>query len=75
MATSEIVSDYGDLIPVHHQAGASLICVDYRSYGRSTGQPSVRMLIHDAHIVLDLVLAWLCEHGHTEPLVVMERSR
>jgi alpha-beta hydrolase superfamily lysophospholipase len=70
----EIVSDYDDLAPAYHQAGASLICADYRGYGRSTGQPSVRALIRDSHTVLDFVLEWLHERGHTGPLVVMGRS-
>ena len=70
----EIVADYDDLVPVYHQAGASLICADYRGYGRSTGQPSVRALIRDAHVVLNSVLELLYERGHTGPLVVMGRS-
>lgn len=70
----EIVSDYDGLAPAYHQAGASLICADYRGYGRSTGQPSVRNLIRDAHTVLDAVLELLRERGHTGPLVVMGRS-
>lgn len=70
----EIVSDYDDLASAYHRAGASLICADYRGYGRSTGQPSVRALIRDAHNVLDAVLELLHERGHTGPLVVMGRS-
>jgi alpha-beta hydrolase superfamily lysophospholipase len=70
----EIVSDYDDLAPAYHQAGASLICADYRGYGRSTGQPTVRALIRDAHMVLDSVLELLHERRHTGPLVVMGRS-
>lgn len=70
----EIVSDYDDLAPVYHQAGTSLICVDYRGYGRSTGHPSVRALIRDAHTVLDTVLELLRKRGHTGPLAVMGRS-
>lgn len=70
----EIVSDYDGLAPAYHQAGASLICADYRGYGRSTGQPSVRALIRDAHHVLDAVIKLLHDRGHTGPLVVMGRS-
>lgn len=70
----EIVADYDDLAPAYHRAGASLICADYRGYGRSTGQPSVRALICDAHIVLDSVLGLLHKRGHKGPVVVMGRS-
>ena len=70
----EIVSDYDGLASAYHQAGASLICADYRGYGRSTGQPSVSALIRDAHTVFDAVLKLLQERGHTGPLVVMGRS-
>ena len=70
----EIISDYDDLASAYHQAGASLISADYRGYGRSTGQPSVKALIRDAYTVLDAVLELLQKRGHTGPLVVMGRS-
>lgn len=70
----EIASDYDDLAPAYHQAGASLVCADYRGYGHSTGHPSVRALIRDAHKVLDFVLELLQARGHAGALVVMGRS-
>lgn len=70
----EIVADYDDLAGVFHEIGASLVCADFRGYGRSTGTPSVRALVGDAHAVLDAVLSMLAERGHTGPLVVMGRS-
>ncbi len=70
----EIVDDYDDIAPVFHSVGTSLIAVDYRGYGRSTGSPSARGLIDDAPVVLDRVLNFLQERGHTGPLVVMGRS-
>jgi len=70
----EIVADYDDIAPVFHSIGASLVCAEYRGYGRSTGTPSARGLVEDAPIVLDHVLALLTERGHMGPLVVMGRS-
>lgn len=70
----EIVADYDDLAPAFHAAGASLACADFRGYGRSTGSPSMRALVRDAHPVLDAVNALLDERGHGGPLVLMGRS-
>ncbi len=70
----EIVSDYDLIAPAFLSAGASLVSTDYRGYGGSTGSPSTSNLINDAPIVLDHVIAFLKERGHTGPLVVMGRS-
>ena len=70
----EIVADYDDIAPMYHAAGASLVSVDYRGYGLSTGTPSVRGLIEDAPVVLDYLIEYLGARGHTGPLVVMGRS-
>jgi alpha-beta hydrolase superfamily lysophospholipase len=70
----EIVADYDDMAPAFHAAGASLLCADFRGYGRSTGSPSMRGLVEDAHPVLDAALHLIEERGHTGPLVVMGRS-
>ncbi len=70
----EIVADYDDMAPAFHAAGASLLCADFRGYGRSTGSPSMRGLVEDAHPVLDAVLPVLADRGHAGPLVVMGRS-
>ncbi len=70
----EIVPDYDHIAPAFLSAGASLVSVDYRGYGSSTGSPSVSSLLDDAPVVLDHVSAFLEERGHTGPLVVMGRS-
>lgn len=70
----EIVADYDTLAPSFHGAGASLVCADFRGYGRSTGRPSVGTLTTDAHAVLDAVQGLLERRGHGGPLVVMGRS-
>jgi len=70
----EIVADYDNIFPAFHAAGASLMPVDYRGYGKSDGQPSVRKLLDDAHLVLNFVLKLRDERGDTNPLVVMGRS-
>nr|VFK67227.1 MAG: hypothetical protein BECKUNK1418G_GA0071005_11319 [Candidatus Kentron sp. UNK]VFK72579.1 MAG: hypothetical protein BECKUNK1418H_GA0071006_112310 [Candidatus Kentron sp. UNK] len=70
----EIVADYDNIASAFHAAGASLMPVDYRGYGKSDGQPSVRKALDDAHAVLDFVLKLRDERGYTGPLVVMGRS-
>jgi len=70
----EIVADYDHIAPAFLTAGASLVSVDYRGYGSSTGSSSTSSLIDDAPIVLDEVIAFLKKRGHTGPLVVMGRS-
>jgi alpha-beta hydrolase superfamily lysophospholipase len=70
----EIVADYDDIAPLFHSVGASMVCADYRGYGRSTGTPSARSLVEDAPIILDQVTAFLSKRGHSGPLVIMGRS-
>ena len=70
----EIVADYDLLAPAFHSAGGSLLCVDYRGYGRSSGAPTAGHLLSDAHSVLDFVRSLLLERGQSGPLVVMGRS-
>ena len=70
----EIVADYDSIAPAFHASGASLISTAYRGYGRSTGAPSARGLVEDAPLVLDRVIGFLKDRGHTGPLVVMGRS-
>ncbi len=70
----EIVHDYDPIAPVLHALGASVAFAEFRGYGLSTGRPTVRALLRDAHPVLDAVLEALRERGHTGPLVVMGRS-
>nr|VFJ99011.1 MAG: hypothetical protein BECKLFY1418B_GA0070995_11347 [Candidatus Kentron sp. LFY] len=70
----EIVADYDNIAPAFHAAGAALMPVDYRGYGKSDGQPSVRKSLDDAHAVLDFVLQLREERAASGPLVVMGRS-
>ena len=70
----EIVADYDLLAPAFHAARCSLICVDYRGYGRSTGAPTASTLLADAHSVLDFVVSLRRQRGDGGPLVVMGRS-
>jgi pimeloyl-ACP methyl ester carboxylesterase len=62
----EVVADYDEAAPRFEAAGAALAVVDYRGYGSSTGEPTLRNLIGDAPIVV----AALGER----PVIVMGRS-
>lgn len=70
----EIVADYDDIATVYTGMGINFLPVDYRGYGRSTGNPTVTAMMRDCHVAFDYVRNWLGEHGHTGPFVVMGRS-
>src|SRR5688500_12337103 len=48
----EVIADYDHAARSFADAGASLAVVDYRGYGQSTGTPTLRSIILDAHDVL-----------------------
>jgi len=70
----EIVADYDDIAPLFNTIGLNFLAVDYRGYGRSTGEPTVTAMLHDAHIIFRFTRAWLMDNGYTGPLLVMGRS-
>ena len=71
----EIASDYDDLAPLYRQLGLTLLVVDYRGYGISTGQPTASGLVADALAVFDQAPAVLAAAGLTpKRLLVMGRS-
>lgn len=70
----EIAGDYDDVGPAFNRHGLSFIAVDYRGYGKSTGVPTVRSMIQDAHAVFADIRGLFKETGRTGPLVLMGRS-
>jgi fermentation-respiration switch protein FrsA (DUF1100 family) len=70
----EIVSDYDELGPVYNQIGINFLAVDYRGYGRSTGQPSITAMMRDCHVIFDYVKNWLKKNNYPGPLILMGRS-
>jgi fermentation-respiration switch protein FrsA (DUF1100 family) len=70
----EIVADYDDMGPLYTRMGINFLAVDYRGYGRSTGQPTCTAMIRDAHVIFHFVRGWLKENGYGGPLIVMGRS-
>ncbi len=70
----EIVADYADIASFYTSTGANFLPVDYRGYGRSTGQPTVTTMLADALAVFTFAREWLLGRGFTGPLVVMGRS-
>lgn len=65
----EVVADYDDTAGLYARAGFGLAVVDYRGYGQSTGSPTLRSAIADAHVILGAVHAVAAG-----PIVVMGRS-
>jgi fermentation-respiration switch protein FrsA (DUF1100 family) len=70
----EIVSDYDELGPVYNQMGINFLAIDYRGYGRSTGQPTVSAMMKDCHVIFSFIKEWLTTNNYAGPLVVMGRS-
>jgi len=70
----EIVSDYNEVGNMYNRYDISLLAVDYRGYGRSTGKPTATSLLSDAHIILKEIYNWLQKKGRTGPFIVMGRE-
>jgi alpha-beta hydrolase superfamily lysophospholipase len=51
----EIVSDYDNLAEHFSRLGVELIVADFRGYGKSTGNPTLRSTLDDAHIIFDFL--------------------
>jgi len=70
----EIVADYDELAPFYQRQGINFFPVDYRGYGRSSGDPTVSAMLRDGHTILAFARQWLPEQGYPGPLMVMGRS-
>jgi len=71
----EIASDYDGIAPDYHRAGASLLVVDFRGYGWSTGKPLVSALLADVEPLLDALPDAIQAAGVTSTArLVMGRS-
>jgi len=72
----EIAPDYTYFAPEYHDlVGASLLVVDFRGYGWSTGRPTFRALLSDTEAVLKALPEILAKAGlANSPLFAMGRS-
>jgi hypothetical protein len=70
----EVVSDYDEIAIFYLKYGINLVVVDYRGYGKSTGEPTLTDISQDAHIVFDSVTKELVKRGFPSDLRVMGRS-
>lgn len=70
----EIAADYDDIAPFFRAVGASLLVVDFRGYGWSSGQPSAVSLIEDMAPLHDALPGLRAEHRLTGASVLMGRS-
>ena len=71
----EIAADYDSIAPLYTQIGITLLVMDYRGYGRSTGTPKASTLLTDAVAVFKSA-GELFDGNHLDPcrLYVMGRS-
>jgi alpha-beta hydrolase superfamily lysophospholipase len=70
----EIASDYDQAGPMYNALDMSFMVVDYRGYGRSSGEPAVTAMMRDGHVIFRETLAWLARENRTGPLLLMGRS-
>lgn len=67
----EVVADYDGFAPWYRNLEMNLAVVDFRGYGASTGNPSLRDCLDDPVVVLQAILPLLEDKG---PVFVMGRS-
>lgn len=68
----EIATDYIDIAGIFWQMNIRFICVDYRGYGRSSGDPTISLMMEDAHDIFKYVSSQI--GAKEELLVIMGRS-
>jgi pimeloyl-ACP methyl ester carboxylesterase len=68
----ELASDYVDIAGIFRQMNIRFICVDYRGYGRSSGDPAAALMIEDAREIFKYVYSEISKNE--EALVIMGRS-
>jgi fermentation-respiration switch protein FrsA (DUF1100 family) len=72
----EVAADYDDLAPYFQACGASLLVLDYRGYGWSSGKPLGSVLLSDAEATFKGLATVLAKHGISAdtPQFIMGRS-
>lgn len=70
----EVASDHDDVAPLYFRAGANLLVVEFRGYGKSNGEPTFATLVADARVAASLAHALLDERGFSHARFVMGRS-
>ncbi len=70
----EIVSDYDDLAEYFTDRGLNFFVVEFRGYGRSSGQPSVTSMMKDCHKILDYLISYMKNREIKGRLCIMGRS-
>lgn len=70
----EIVIDYDEMGPLYNRLGLNFMAVDYRGYGRSTGNPTITAMMRDCHVVFEFSMKWLADNRFSGPFIVMGRS-
>lgn len=67
----ELASEYVDIAGIFLQMDVRFICVDYRGYGSSSGNPGIGEMIRDAHDIFRYVFSRI---NKEEKLIIMGRS-
>ncbi|HXZ86802.1 MAG TPA: alpha/beta fold hydrolase, partial [Myxococcota bacterium] len=71
---AEVVGDYDEIAADYRKAGAGLLVVDFRGYGRSGGEPRFSSMLADAPLAAASLCAALDARGFAGPWFAMGRS-
>ena len=67
----EVANDHDDVAALYFQAGANLLVVEFRGYGKSNGEPTLTTLMSDARAAAALAHELLDERGFSPERFVM----
>jgi hypothetical protein len=70
----ETVADYDWFAPAYLERGMNLFVIDYRGYGKSSGEPTFVNTLSDARTVFAALRRLLAEEGFRDSVFVMGRS-
>jgi alpha-beta hydrolase superfamily lysophospholipase len=70
----ETAGDYDLVSSLYTALGINLFVADYRGYGLSNGEPTIRHILDDAHPIFERLREVLKQGGYSEAVFVMGRS-
>lgn len=70
----ETASSYEPIAPLYNRRGLNLFVADYRGYGASDGEPTVRNMLLDAHAIFRSFKQIIGEKGMKTRTYIMGRS-
>ena len=70
----ETVVSHEWIAPLYNRLGINLFVADYRGYGMSEGQPTVKNMLNDAHVIFTSFQEMINNEGFKGSIFIMGRS-